>query len=570
MAKKIVATMLLCLGFNGLFALDSNTTDGNVTEVESMLSNSKIFTFIKREAAESEGFEKGYFEGKITREEAENRVTNFIQTFSNFGVSKEEVDSLIADFKESGGVPSDIDFRYDYELKYLGESLEKGFDMDGKITILTPEYAAIAQAFFGTYAPLNLKISKTLEDAKVKLSLAEINQFMDDNQSEALKLSGVELSWSEMAEKLKDFGFKFGDFETGSEFDKILVKNAFFNIDFKDGTLKDMSNVMESNFKSSIGFGEVSVAGVTLLNMINNADMANDSGRLHYITELKLDEILAFGMGVKNLKYQDELFVDEEFYSFLTSKASALAMEDENVTIEEFKSKFGNGIKYTLKELSLENSAGNKLSLDLALDMAKLYDTPDENIQNLNLSGNFAIYPNFLALLTPYGEYAMFGAMIDAYEGFKKDDSKTSLSFENKNGEFFLNGEKMENPLLGMFDSEEEGSDDYTDEPESDEDIAQLAANLNILTSEIVMYYNVSGGFSDQGVSAMTKILVVDSSKTSADFLVEGKKCIEINLFEKSFTITKGAESSDEACEELYSIPSVETLLGTGEFRLGV
>lgn len=564
MKKLIIASLVLLLaGISMIFYINQNIDKELENALESSSKNAN-FVVTKKEINKNLGSAIGYFEGKIAKEELENKLINYIEKFKEFGVTEEEIENIISLVKEEKPIKYDFDFRCDYEMKYSPFSVTNGVDIDGNITILTPEYAKVSNEIFKTKTPIKFNLNKTLSNSKFKANLADINIETDEDD---IDFAGFEVSGTQTNdEKIKDFTIKFSDLALKNEFSLGLIKNFDMFVNFKNGIEKDFTKIFDDSFDSKVKIDKISIAGVDLTNLKTDASSVINDGRLNYKSSSSIEKLSGFDMEFKNFKYSDELLVDKKLYEFMNFTFSSLYVENADLALKKLKENFGNGFKYSLKDFSLENIDGNKTGINLNINMDKLGDTAEEIISNINYIGDFYIEPNFSGFLAPYGEVSFFGAMIDEYEGFKKDNNKLSIKLSNQNGEFLINDEKtdIKNPLLEMyFDAmEAENSQILTD------DLEDYANYLDVLISDLYAFHTSQGKFSEDGINNMTNVNLVNTSKISAEFLVKNRRCIEINLEENAILFYKGDDSEDEICLEFYKIPSVEKILNTEKFEI--
>ena len=111
-----------------------------------------------------------------------------------------------------------------------------------------------------------------------------------------------------------------------------------------------------------------------------------------------------------------------------------------------------------------------------------------------------------------------------------------------------------------------------------DAEISKAATNLSTVVSDITAFYTSKTDF-DSDITKMTNVALANTSGKAGDLQMRGKNCLHIEAVPavakgaKTSTgadiplapayvhITKGSEATDNLCNALISVPSVEKML---------
>ena len=98
-----------------------------------------------------------------------------------------------------------------------------------------------------------------------------------------------------------------------------------------------------------------------------------------------------------------------------------------------------------------------------------------------------------------------------------------------------------------------------------DAEIAKAATNLSTIVSDLGAYYTSQAEWNNDGIKAMTNVVVAATSdKNEVDLEAAGKKCIHIKLDTGNSTLTiSNTTASDAICNSVRANASVAKMMAS-------
>lgn len=509
----------------------------------------------------------GEIVGTLKKEKIDNFVIKFFQ--KSLANDKDLLLETVNDYKHKGGFPYDVDYKMKYTIQNEGLTAK----VDGDVEILTFDLINTFNKIFKTAKPLKFSISS---DSKTTNSVFEISGIDMINNNDIIKTSPVKVSFllTDNDTKIKNFSLLVpnfhGFYKDNQESIDINIADLFVSMDY-DNTINLDSDfysfyVSNNNQKSSIKNISVTFndgsdkVDLFLENLFSDASTKLDgdfitSNGLAGVDNISFS-VLSGGenmkLNFKKLSSQANLKIDQGLLKFIEQITS-------DTTFDEITKNFGKGVTYEEKELSIQNSDGEKLSLSFLVDIPKISNASNNDFSMLDTTkfkANINSTSNFAKFLSQDPNLAMLGAMIDqgAAQFLKQDQNNgLSASIELKNKDIYLNNSSFKELFgIDLFENLSNVSNGTQGYQKEDAELAKTIANLNTFVSDVSAYYTAMGKLSPE-LYNMTNVPFDIVQPNKGYLKTANKKCILILLNNDKFFIEKGLDDQDPFCQKLYS-----------------
>ena len=552
----IVILVVLCS-----FYYISNSVKNNISD---FVSNNENFSTSKNEIKSGLFNTSGVLEGVISKAQAKNYIRKYLNT-ALFSISANDRAEILEEFDEDQDiVPYDISFRYTYDIKHSPLGLAGGFESNGKIKILTPEYAVILKQLFGTDEFLNVNIIKNLSDTKTALKFENAN-------FEGFSTKNLEiLSTNDNDGKIKDVAIKLGNFSLIDQI-KIIIDDINTNISYdKAVDFSDIKSLIDVNYNSELKIKSAEISGiggsVKLADITDNAHSNNDGDMMAAKENLKIGEISIFNNVLKNANLAVSVKADKNLVGkFIEASEHVDFLDDKNALNKIFNA-FGKGLEMNIDNFSVENSANNSLNFNLKMSLKDLKDINVNNEEdfinkiapNFALKGEFNAIPDIKTFLSPYLTDTELSTLndIENSEFFVRNSDKLSLKFayDPQKIDILINDKislKQYGGILGIFATRD------------DAEIQRTATNLMTLLGDVSAYYTSQAQFANN-LSDMTNVPLEDEKY----LITNNKKCLEIEISGFDIIVKKSLDQYDRICQKLYQDYTVANSLEQGKFSV--
>lgn len=553
----IVILVVLCS-----FYYISNSVKNNISD---FVSNNENFSTSKNEIKSGLFNTSGVLEGVISKAQAKNYIRKYLNT-ALFSISANDRAEILEEFDEDQDiVPYDISFRYTYDIKHSPLGLAGGFESNGKIKILTPEYAVILKQIFGTDEFLNVNIIKNLSDTKTALKFENVN-------FEGFSTKNLEiLSTNDNDGKIKDVAIKLGNFSLIDQI-KIIIDDINTNISYdKAVDFSDIKSLIDVNYNSELKIKSAEISGiggsVKLADITDNAHSDNGGDMMAAKENLKIGEISIFNNMLKNANLAVSIKVDKNLVGkFIEASEHVDFLDDKNALNKIFNA-FGKGLEMNIDNFSVENSANNSLNFNLMMSLKDLKDIDVNNEEdfinkiapNFALKGEFNAIPDIKTFLSPYLTDTELSTLndIENSEFFVRNSDKLSLKFayDPQKIDILINDKislKQYSGILGTFATTRD-----------DAEIQRTATNLMTLLGDVSAYYTSQAQFANN-LSDMTNVPLEDEKY----LITNNKKCLEIEISGLDIIVKKSLDQYDRICQKLYQDYTVANSLEQGKFSV--
>lgn len=552
----IVILVVLCS-----FYYISNSVKNNISD---FVSNNENFSTSKNEIKSGLFNTSGVLEGVISKAQAKNYIRKYLNT-ALFSISANDRAEILEEFDEDQDiVPYDISFRYTYDIKHSPLGLAGGFESNGKIKILTPEYAVILKQIFGTDEFLNVNIIKNLSDTKTALKFENVN-------FEGFSTKNLEiLSTNDNDGKIKDVAIKLGNFSLIDQI-KIIIDDINTNISYdKAVDFSDIKSLIDVNYNSELKIKSAEISGiggsVKLADITDNAHSNNEGDMMAAKENLKIGEISIFNNVLKNANLAVSIKADKNLVGkFIEASEHVDFLDDKNALNKIFNA-FGKGLEMNIDNFSVENSTNNSLNFNLMMSLKDLKDIDVNNEEdfinkiapNFALKGEFNAIPDIKTFLSPYLTDTELSTLndIENSEFFVRNSDKISLKFayDPQKIDILINDKislKQYGGILGIFATRD------------DAEIQRTATNLMTLLGDVSAYYTSQAQFANN-LSDMTNVPLEDEKY----LITNDKKCLEIEISGLDIIVKKSLDQYDRICQKLYQDYTVANSLEQGKFSV--
>lgn len=560
--KKIISILvIIILVVLCSFYYISNSVKNNISD---FVSNNENFSTSKNEIKSGLFNTSGVLEGVISKAQAKNYIRKYLNT-ALFSISANDRAEILEEFDEDQDiVPYDISFRYTYDIKHSPLGLAGGFESNGKIKILTPEYALILKQLFGTDEFLNVNIIKNLSDTKTALKFENAN-------FEGFSTKNLEiLSTNDNDGKIKDVAIKLGNFSLIDQI-KIIIDDINTNISYdKAVDFSDIKSLIDVNYNSELKIKSAEISGiggsVKLADITDNAHSDNDGDMMAAKENLKIGEISIFNNVLKNANLAVSVKADKNLVGkFIEASEHVDFLDDKNALNKIFNA-FGKGLEMNIDNFSVENSANNSLNFNLMMSLKDLKDIDVNNEEdfinkiapNFALKGEFNAIPDIKTFLSPYLTDTELSTLndIENSEFFVRNSDKLSLKFayDPQKIDILINDKislKQYGGILGIFATRD------------DAEIQRTATNLITLLGDVSAYYTSQAQFANN-LSDMTNVPLEDEKY----LITNNKKCLEIEISGLDIIVKKSLDQYDRICQKLYQDYTVANSLEQGKFSV--
>lgn len=541
--KKLIIFLVIIIGIfaGGTYYMDSKIED----KFESM-KNSIDFHLKNSEFHRGFTTSHGFIEGQITKDD-------IIKAVKNIHLYNPKETQLLLDEINKIALQS-IDFRYDFTMKH--SLLNGSIEQEGDVKITTPNIAAALIAIFKTDAPIHIKSNTAINDTHAEFSLKDISI------KGAMLNSFNIITETTNDKKLKEYTFKIGKISMPSINSEIkgLEANLKFDepIDLKQ--LFKFAKNYTVNFKiQSINVGNF----VKLSDIADSAKVYESDGNIIAQDMFKIPLIDTDDMKFKDMLIDWNMKFDAKIGENLDELYKFASEDKEDEFLDIFKQSFKKGASLMIKELSIQNTNGDKLALnlDLSIDGEGLIQGIIDEDNNkfskaIKFKGSLKSATTIDKLLAPYPKLAQGAPMIMLFGGrfIKPEGNGFSVDFALEGDKFKVNNIDVAD-TSSIFNA---GKNDKTSQND-DAEVSKAVTNLETLLSDFSAYHTSQGIFDK--LSNMTNVSLYEIDDTMATLKTKDKSCIKISLDKEHITVIKGDDADDEFCQKIYENKSVEERL---------
>ena len=533
--KKLIIFLVIIIGIvvGGTYYMGSKIED----KFESM-KNSSDFHLKNSEFHRGFMTSNGFIEGQITKDD-------IIKAVENMNIYSNKEKQLL--LKEVNKIElQSIDFRYDFTMKH--SPLNGSIEQEGDVKITTPDIAAGLIAIFKTDAPIHIKSNTAINGTHAEFSLKDITE------KDAI-LNGFNITTETTNDKeLKEYTFKIGKISMPSiNFEiKGLEANSKFDepIDLKQ-LFKCVKNYTVNLKIQSIDIGNF----VKLSDIADSSKVYESDGNIIAQDMFKIPTIDVDDMKFKNMLIDWNIKFDAKIGENLDKLYRFANENKEDEFLDILKQSFKKGASLMIKELSIQNTNGDKLALNLdsSIDgeglMQGIIDQDKNKFSKaIKFKGSLKSATTIDKLLAPYPKLAQGAPMIMLFGGRFIRPEGNGFSVD-----FALEGDKLKVNNIDVADKNDKTS--QNDEAE----VSKAVTNLETLLSDYSAYHTSQGKFNKP--SNMTNVSLYEIDDTTAILKTKDKFCIKISLDEEYITVIKGDDADDEFCQKIYENKSVKERL---------
>lgn len=541
--KKLIIFLVIIIGIvvGGTYYMGSKIED----KFESM-KNSSDFHLKNSEFHRGFMTSNGFIEGQITKDD-------IIKAVENMNVYSNKEKQLL--LKEVNKIElQSIDFRYDFTMKH--SPLNGSIEQEGDVKITTPDIAAGLIAIFKTDAPIHIKSNTAINGTHAEFSLKDISL------KDAI-LNGFNITTETTNDKeLKEYTFKIGKISMPSiNFEiKGLEANSKFDepIDLKQ-LFKFVKNYTVNLKIQSIDIGNF----VKLSDIADSSKVYESDGNIIAQDMFKIPTIDVDDMKFKDMLIDWNIKFDAKIGENLEKLYKFASEDKDDEFLDIFKQSFKKGASLMIKELSIQNTNGDKLALNLDLsidgeDFIQGIIDEDKNkfSKAIKFKGSLKSATTIDKLLAPYPKLAQGAPMIMLFgaQYIRPEGNGFSVDFALEGDKFKVNNIEVAD-TSSIFDA---GKNDKTSQKD-DAEISKAITNLETLLSDYSAYHTSRGKFDKP--SNMTNVSLYEINDTMATLKTKDKSCIKISLDKEHITVIKGDDADDEFCQKIYENKSVKERL---------
>lgn len=541
--KKLIIFLVIIIGIfaGGTYYMSSKIED----KFESM-KNSSDFHLKNSEFHRGFTTSHGFIEGQITKDD-------IIKAVKNIHLYNPKETQLLLDEINKIALQS-IDFRYDFTMKH--SLLNGSIEQEGDVKITTPNIAAALIAIFKTDAPIHIKSNTAINGTHAEFSLKDISI-----KDEMLNNFNI-ITETTNDKKLKEYTFKIGKISMPSI--NFEIKGLEANLKFDEPIdLKQLFKFAKNytvNFKiQSINVGNF----VKLSDIADSAKVYESDGNIIAQDMFKIPLIDTDDMKFKDMLIDWNMKFDAKIGENLDELYKFASEDKEDEFLDIFKQSFKKGASLMIKELSIQNTNGDKLALnlDLSIDGEGLIQGIIDEDKNkfskaIKFKGSLKSATTIDKLLAPYPKLAQGAPMIMLFGGrfIRPEGNGFSVDFALEGDKFKVNNIDVAD-ANGILDAAKNDKTSQNDEAE----VSKAVTNLETLLSDFSAYHTSQGKFDK--LSNMTNVSLHEIDDTTATLKTKDKSCIKISLDEEYITVIKGNDADDEFCQKIYENKSVEERL---------
>lgn len=541
--KKLIIFLVIIIGIfaGGTYYMGSKIED----KFESM-KNSSDFHLKNSEFHRGFTTSHGFIEGQITKDD-------IIKAVENIHVYDPKEKQLLLDEINKTALQS-IDFRYDFTMKH--SPLNGNIEQEGDVKITTPDIAAALITVFKTDAPIHIKSNTSVTGTHAEFLLKDIVE------KNAVSKGFSIITQTTNDKKLKEYTFKIEEILLPSiKFEiKGLEANSKFDepIDLKQ-LFKFVKNYTVNLKIQSIDIGNF----VKLSDIADSSKVYESDGNIIAQDMFKIPTIDVDDMKFKNMLIDWNIKFDAKIGENLDKLYKFASEDKEDEFLNIFKQSFKKGASLMIKELSIQNTNGDKLmlNLDSSIDgeglMQGIIDQDKNKFSKaIKFKGSLKSATTIDKLLAPYPKLAQGAPMIMLFGGkfIRPEGNGFSVDFALEGDKFKVNNIDVAD-ANGILDAAKNDKTSQNDEAE----VSKAVTNLETLLSDYSAYHTSQGKFNKP--SNMTNVSLYEIDDTTAILKTKDKFCIKISLDEEYITVIKGDDADDEFCQKIYENKSVKERL---------
>ncbi len=541
--KKLIIFLVIIIG---IFAGGTYYMGSKIEDKFENMKNSSDFHLKNSEFHRGFTTSHGFIEGQITKDD-------IIKAVKNIHLYNPKETQLLLDEINKIALQS-IDFRYDFTMKH--SLLNGSIEQEGDVKITTPNIAAALIAIFKTDAPIHIKSNTAINGTHAEFSLKDISI------KGAMLNSFNIITETTNDKKLKEYTFKIGKISMPSI--NFEIKGLEANLKFDEPIdLKQLFKFAKNytvNFKiQSINVGNF----VKLSDIADSAKVYESDGNIIAQDMFKIPLIDTDDMKFKDMLIDWNMKFDAKIGENLDELYKFASEDKEDEFLDIFKQSFKKGASLMIKELSIQNTNGDKLALnlDLSIDGEGLIQGIIDEDNNkfskaIKFKGSLKSATTIDKLLAPYPKLAQGAPMIMLFGGrfIKPEGNGFSVDFALEGDKFKVNNIDVAD-TSSIFNA---GKNDKTSQND-DAEVSKAVTNLETLLSDFSAYHTSQGKFDK--LSNMTNVSLYEIDDTMATLKTKDKSCIKISLDKEHITVIKGDDADDEFCQKIYENKSVEERL---------
>ena len=541
--KKLIIFLVIIIG---IFAGGTYYMGSKIEDKFDSMKNSSDFHLKNSEFHRGFTTSHGFIEGQITKDD-------IIKAVKNIHLYNPKETQLLLDEINKIALQS-IDFRYDFTMKH--SLLNGSIEQEGDVKITTPDIAAALIAIFKTDAPIHIKSNTAINGTHAEFSLKDISI------KGAMLNSFNIITETTNDKKLKEYTFKIGKISMPSI--NFEIKGLEANLKFDEPIdLKQLFKFAKNytvNFKiQSINVGNF----VKLSDIADSAKVYESDGNIIAQDMFKIPLIDTDDMKFKDMLIDWNMKFDAKIGENLDELYKFASEDKEDEFLDIFKQSFKKGASLMIKELSIQNTNGDKLALnlDLSIDGEGLIQGIIDEDNNkfskaIKFKGSLKSATTIDKLLAPYPKLAQGAPMIMLFGGrfIKPEGNGFSVDFALEGDKFKVNNIDVAD-TSSIFNA---GKNDKTSQND-DAEVSKAVTNLETLLSDFSAYHTSQGKFDK--LSNMTNVSLYEIDDTMATLKTKDKSCIKISLDKEHITVIKGDDADDEFCQKIYENKSVEERL---------
>ena len=541
--KKLIIFLVIIIG---IFAGGTYYMGYKIEDKFESMKNSSDFHLKNSEFHQGFTTSHGFIEGQITKDD-------IIKAVKNIHLYNPKETQLLLDEINKIALQS-IDFRYDFTMKH--SLLNGSIEQEGDVKITTPNIAAALIAIFKTDAPIHIKSNTAINGTHAEFSLKDIS--IKDEMLNSFNI----ITETTNDKKLKEYTFKIGKISMPSI--NFEIKGLEANLKFDEPIdLKQLFKFTKNytvNFKiQSINVGNF----VKLSDIADSAKVYESDGNIIAQDMFKIPLIDTDDMKFKDMLIDWNMKFDAKIGENLDELYKFASEDKEDEFLDIFKQSFKKGASLMIKELSIQNTNGDKLALNLDLSIdgegfiqGIIDEDKNKFSKAIKFKGSLKSATTIDKLLAPYPKLAQGAPMIMLFGGqfIRPEGNGFSVDFALEGDKFKVNNIDVAD-TSSIFNA---GKNDKTSQND-DAEVSKAVTNLMTLLSDFSAYYTSQGKFDK--LSNMTNVSLYEIDDTTATLKTKDKSCIKISLDKEHITVIKGDDADDEFCQKIYENKSVEERL---------
>ena len=431
--------------------------------------------------------------------------------------------------------------------------LNGNIEQEGDVKITTPDIAKALITIFKTDAPIHIKSNTAINGTHAEFSLKDITE------KDAI-LNGFNIITETTHNKeLKEYTFKIGKISMPSI--NFEIKGLEVNSKFDEPIDLKQLFKFAKNYTVNLKIQSINVGNfVKLSDIADSSKVYESDGNIIAQDIFKISTIDADDMKFKDMLIDWNIKFDAKIGENLEKLYKFASEDKEDEFLDIFKQSFKKGASLMIKELSIQNTNGDKLALnlDLSIDgeglMQGIIDEDKNKFSKvIKFKGSLKSATTIDKLLAPYPKLAQGAPMIMLFgaQYIRPEGNGFSVDFALEGDKFKVNNIDVAD-TSSIFNA---GKNDKTSQKD-DAEVSKAVTNLETLLSDFSAYYTSRGKFDK--LSKMTNVSLYEIDDTMATLKTKDKSCIKISLDKEHITVIEGDDADDEFCQKIYEDKSVK------------